>query len=679
MKMKTIIHGFLTIMMGLTVLFAESSVYPNFQIEDDLPPGVHCFFIGDEGKIIFIGGSIISTLAVAATVFKLPDLHYFSSAEDKNKVPLFIDQTEITGGNKALVQTLRKRISVRLIDHSHNDSHSLTDKRPLTKLAEVDAYSEVGVYYTSDEDAEPILIAGPFKINLKPQVVKKVKNHVTVVIPSEDALGEELERKHYLDLNLHLVGTEESQHGEGNGLAYAKLKVEVDKEVEEKNQCKQKEEQIMPIYKRKIKELLRESADSTPAEFTFELENNNNRKVDLYVLVQDENENDIFEKRLLPGQTYNELIVIDNPSTSAYAVTAIGNDEQNYWVVAIADRYGNEHMITNKQVTALDATKSFEGVGKNKFKGIAADFDLTYSADDQTGTFRASLSNKARQKKRKESVEDKPAAFQFTLKNQNTKNIDLYVLIRDKTKNGEEIFEKQLSPGETFDKKVEIDNPANSCYAVLALANDKESYWGIAAVQYDGKENLTIAKSEKVDPNINFEGEGKFKFKGLTADFELTYDADEQTGTFKAILKDKNTAITPTPAEFTFNLENKAKNLDLYIWVADKKGNVIFEKNLLPGERFSDIIVIDDPATSVYSVIASTGDEKNLWRIIKVEHKGSEHMTAGKKVTDTDVSKAFDGQGIKSKFKNVKASFDLKYDETNQAGTFTATLEPKLP
>lgn len=541
MKMKTIIHGFLTIMMGLTVLFAESSAYPNFQTEDDLPPGVHCFFIGDEGKIIFIGGSIISTLAVAATVFKLPDLHYFSSAEDKNKVPLFIDQTEITGGNKALVQTLRKRISVRLIDHSHNDSHSLTDKRPLTKLAEVDAYSEVGVYYTSDEDAEPILIAGPFKINLKPQVVKKVKNHVTVVIPSEDALGEELERKHYLDLNLHLVGTEESQHGEGDGLAYAKLKVEVDKEAAEKNQCKQeKEEQILPIYKRKIKELLRESAESTPAEFTFELKNNNNRKVDLYVLVQDENENDIFEKRLLPGQSYNELIVIDNPSTSAYAVTAIGNDEQSYWVVAIADRYGNEHMITNKQVTALDATKSFEGFRKNKFKGIAANFALTYGADDQTGTFRASLGNKAKEKKRfKERAEDASAVFQFILENQNTKGIDLYVLILDKTKNGEKIFEKHLSPDETFDKKVEIDNPANSYYGVVALADNEESSWAIAAVKYGGKENLTTTKNEKVDPNINFEGEGKFKFKGLTADFELTYNADEQTGTFKVILKDK--------------------------------------------------------------------------------------------------------------------------------------------
>lgn len=76
-----------------------------------------------------------------------------------------------------------------------------------------------------------------------------------------------------------------------------------------------------------------------------------------------------------------------------------------------------------------------------------------------------------------------------------------------------------------------------------------------------------------------------------------------------------------TSAEFQFTLENKSK-LDLYVWVADKTGEVIFEHNLLPNESFSNKVRIDDPATAVYAVIAATEDESNLWRIVTVRYDG---------------------------------------------------------
>lgn len=263
--------------MGLSVLFAESYLNTNVRIEDDLPPGCHCFFVGDGSALTLISGSLITTVA-ATTAFKLAGFHFFLPAEDKNKVPFFIDQTEITGENEALVKALEKCITIRLIDHSHKDSHALIHNRSsITKLAEVDEYSAVGVYYTSDEGAKPLLIAGPFKINLKPQLVKKVKKNVVVVIPSEDFLNEQFEGKYSLDLRLNLVGAEESQPGEGNGLAYAKLKVEVDKEVEEQESTCQ--------YTKEEKRL-KKNAENIPTAFTFKLKNEN-KNLDLYIWVAD--------------------------------------------------------------------------------------------------------------------------------------------------------------------------------------------------------------------------------------------------------------------------------------------------------------------------------------------------------------------------------------------------------
>lgn len=132
--------------------------------------------------------------------------------------------------------------------------------------------------------------------------------------------------------------------------------------------------------------------------------------------------------------------------------------------------------------------------------------------------------------------------YAFKLENNNSHKIQLYVLIRDKA--GNDIFEKHLFPGESFDKKIGIADPANSYYAVVALAADKESFWGIATPSH-GMVNMTTANGGvSVDPKVNFEGEGKDKFQGLVkANFELGYTAED-------------TSTSPhTPAKGTFSVK----------------------------------------------------------------------------------------------------------------------------
>lgn len=137
------------------------------------------------------------------------------------------------------------------------------------------------------------------------------------------------------------------------------------------------------------------------------------------------------------------------------------------------------------------------------------------------------------------------------------------------------------------------------------------------------------------------------------------------------LLTNSLNAAAAIPAEFKFDLENKTPNLYLWVWVGDKDGNDILWETILPGATFSKEIEIADAATSEYSIVAGTANEKSLWKIVKAADK----MNINKKVTDATTTTNPDVRGLKNKLAGVKASFEVKFDAANEKGSFTAILD----